>query len=167
VRQAEIIEATSTDNYTAGRILIEEYAATLGVDLCFQNFLEEIENLSKIYGAPRGCLLLARVNGECIGCVAVRYQGDAVCEMKRLYVQPQYRGTGIGRHLAESAIRCARQLNYSRIVLDTLPSMTEAQSLYGSLGFREVEGYYANPLRGVRYLVRDLTSGEPNIANEN
>jgi ribosomal protein S18 acetylase RimI-like enzyme len=84
--------------------------------------------------------------------------------MKRLYVKPQYRGAGLGRRLAESAIRYAQQLNYARMVLDTLPSMTEAQSLYGSLGFREVEGYYPNPLHGVRYLARELIHGEENTA---
>jgi ribosomal protein S18 acetylase RimI-like enzyme len=162
--QAEIMEATSAEDYAAGKTLIDEYAAALGVDLCFQNFSEEIANLPKNYGPPHGCLLLARINGDAVGCVAVRYQGASVCEMKRLYVKPQYRGAGLGRRLAESAIRYAQQLNYARMVLDTLPSMTEAQSLYGSLGFREVEGYYPNPLHGVRYLARELIHGEENTA---
>jgi len=154
------MEATSAEDYAAGKILIEEYAATLGVDLCFQNFSEEIANLPKSYGLPHGCLLLARFNGEAVGCVAVRNHGAAACEMKRLYVRPQYRGTGLGRRLTESAIRYAQQLSYSRMVLDTLPSMTEAQSLYESLGFREVDGYYPNPLHGVRYLTRELNNSE-------
>jgi len=89
--------------------------------------------------------------------VAVRNQNDATCEMKRLYMKPEYRGVGLGRRLAEIAIRKAQQLGYSRIVLDTLPSMTEAQSLYESLGFREIEGYYQNPVQGVRYLSREIT----------
>lgn len=161
---AEIIEATRAEDYAAGKTLIEEYAMALGVDLCFQNFSEEIANLSKHYGPPHGCLLLARTNGATVGCVAVRTQGAAVCEMKRLYVRPQYRGADLGKRLAESAIRYAQQLNYSRMVLDTLPSMTEAQSLYESLGFREVEGYYPNPLHGVRYLARELTNSEQNSA---
>jgi ribosomal protein S18 acetylase RimI-like enzyme len=158
------MEATSAADYAAGKALIEEYAAALGVDLCFQNFSEEIENLSENYGPPHGCLLLARTNGDTVGCVAVRYQGAVVCEMKRLYVKLQYRGAGLGRRLAESAIRYAQQLNYSRIVLDTLPSMTEAQSLYESLGFREVKGYYPNPLYGMRYLARELINSEQNTA---
>ena len=141
----------------AGKALIEEYAAALDVDLCFQNFSEEIASLPKNYGPPHGCLLLARINGEIIGCIAVRYQDATVCEMKRLYVKPQYRRMGLGRRLAESAIRRAREMNYSRVVLDTLPSMTEAQSLYKALGFRQVSGYYPNPLCGVRYLARELT----------
>lgn len=158
------MEATSAEHYAAGRTLIEEYAAGLGVDLCFQNFSEEIANLSKIYGPPHGCLLLVRIDGETVGCVAVRNQGAAICEMKRLYVRPQYRGAGLGRRLVELAIKHAQQLGYSRMVLDTLPSMTEAQSLYESLGFRGVEGYYPNPLDGVRFLARELTNSEQNTA---
>jgi putative acetyltransferase len=156
--RAEIMEAISGEDYAAGKTLIEEYAAALGVDLCFQNFPEEIANLPTIYGLPRGCLLLARMNGQLVGCVAVRNQGAAVCEMKRLYVKPQGRKTGLGRHLAESAVEHAKRLGYSRMVLDTLPSMIEAQSLYESLGFRELEGYYQNPLSGVHYLALELTT---------
>jgi len=158
------MEATSAEDYAAGKHLIEEYAAALGVDLCFQNFSDEIANLPRIYGPPRGCLLLARINRELVGCVAVRNEGADTCEMKRLYVKPQYRGADLGRRLAESAIHSAQKLGYSRMVLDTLPSMTEAQSLYESLGFREVEGYYPNPLEGVRYLARKLTNSEKNTA---
>ena len=148
----EIIEATSAKDFAAGRTLIEEYAAALGIDLCFQNFSEEIASLAKVYGPPRGCLLLARKDGKSMGCVAVRDTEETVCEMKRLYVKPQYRRVGIGRLLAETAIARARQFHYSRIVLDTLPSMTKARFLYESLGFREIKGYYQNPLHGVRYL---------------
>ena len=158
------MEATTAGDYAVGRTLIEKYAAALGVDLCFQNFSAEISNLSDIYGPPRGCLLLARANGKAVGCVAVRNQNGATCEMKRLYVKPEYRGAGLGRRLAENAIRKARQLGYVRIVLDTLPSMAEAQPLYESLGFREVEGYYLNPVQGVRYLARELTNSEQHTA---
>lgn len=154
--QTEIIEATSPEDYATGKTLIEEYAAALGVALCFQNFSEEILNLSKHYGPPSGCLLLARSNADIIGCVALRSQAVAVCEMKRLYVRPQFRGQGLGRRLAESAISHAQRLSYSQLVLETLPSMTEAQSLYASLGFREVQDQRAKPLDGVRYLARAL-----------
>lgn len=116
--------------------------------------------MSELYGPPRGCLLLARSNGEFVGCVAVRDRGANVCEMKRLYVKRQQRGAGLGRRLAESAIWRARQFGYSRMVLETLPTMTEAQFLYESLGFRESEGYYQNPLSGVRYLGRALVDDE-------
>ncbi len=158
------MEATTAEDYAVGRILIEDYAAALDVNLCFQNFSEEISNLPKIYGPPGGCLLLARANGKAVGCVAVRNQSGAACEMKRLYMKPEYRGAGLGRRLAENAIRKARQLGYARMVLDTLPSMAEAQSLYESLGFREIEGYYQNPVQGVRYLARELTNSEQHTA---
>lgn len=154
--QAEIIEANTAEDYAVGRYLIEEYAAALGVDLCFQNFAEEIASLPKMYGPPHGCLLLARADGEVVGCVAVRKQSDTTCEMKRLYVKPEYRGVDIGRRLAENAICSAQQLSYTRMVLDTLPSMVAAQSLYGSLGFRENENYYQNLKNGVRYLELEL-----------
>lgn len=141
-----------------GKTLFEEYAAALKVDLCFQNFAQELANLATIYSPPQGCLLLARTNQQWSGCVAIREQRPGICEMKRLYVKAQHRGRGLGRLLAESAIHSARKLGYTEIVLDTLPSMIEAQSLYASLGFREVEGYYPNPEQGVRYLTRDLHS---------
>lgn len=156
VSHAAITEAVSPEDYAAAKDLVEEYAAALCVDLCFQNFAEEIANLSSIYGPPQGFLLLARVNTELVGCDGVRNQAGVVCEMKRLYVRPNHRGTSLGRRLAESAIHRVRRLGYSRMVLDTLPSMTEAQSLYESLGFREMAGYYKNPLEGVRYLAREL-----------
>lgn len=158
------MEAITAEDYAAGRILIEEYATALGVDLCFQNFSEEISNLPKMYGPPHGSLWLALTNGEAVGCVAVRTQSGTTCEMKRLYVKPEYRGTHLGRRLAKTALRKAQQLGYARMVLDTLPSMTEAQALYESLGFREVDGYYQNPVQGVRYLARELTSSEEHTA---
>lgn len=158
------MEATSAENYAAGKALIGEYAVALGVDLRFQNFSDEIANLPSIYGPPLGCLLLARINRELVGCVAVRNQGADVCEMKRLYVKPQYRGVGLGRRLAELAICSAQRLGYSRMVLDTLQSMIEAQSLYEALGFREIDGYYPNPLEGVRYLARELANNGKNTA---
>lgn len=152
----DITEAGSAGDYAAAKTLIEEYAAALGVDLCFQNFSDEIANLARVYGPPSGCLLLARLGGEPVGCVGVRDRGAAVCEMKRLYVKPQARKSGLGRRLAESAVAHARRQGYSRMVLDTLQSMSEAQSLYASLGFQEADRYYPNPLSGVRYLALDL-----------
>lgn len=157
--RAEIRQATSVEDYAAGKALIEEYAEALGVDLSFQNFSAEIADLPKMYGAGRGCLLLARIDREWVGCVAIRSQSADICEMKRLYVKPQYRRSGIGKRLAETAIRSAQKLDYSRIVLDTLASMTEAQSIYESLGFREITGYCSTPLEAIRYFARDLAGG--------
>lgn len=153
---SELIEAASAEDFAAGKLLIEEYAAALGFDLCFQNFSEELASLEKIYGPPGGCLLLARKDGEYSGCVAVKNLGESACEMKRLYVRPRYRCTGIGRRLAVASIARAKLLGYTRMVLDTLTGMTEARRLYESLGFREIEAYYRNPLAGVRYLALEL-----------
>ena len=158
--EGEITQAQNPADYAAGKLLIEDYEAVLGVDQCFPNFSEEIANLPGFYGPPGGCLLLARINGELAGCVAVRGFGDGDCEMKRLYVRPQYRREGVGRRLVETAIRRARELGYARMLLDTLPAMTEAQSLYRSLGFVDVDGYYVNPVHGVRYLALELSGDE-------
>ncbi len=151
--------AESDADYAAGRALIEEYAAGLGVDLCFQNLSEELANLRAVYGPPGGCLLLVRRNDTMCGCIAIRRLQAGVCEMKRLYVRPEGRGEGIGRRLAEAAIAQAKHLGYTRMVLDTLPQMRSAQALYASLGFREIAGYYENPLADLRYLALDLSTG--------
>lgn len=156
-----ITEAATAGDFAVGKRLIEEYADALGVDLCFQGFADELLNLSQVYGPPGGCLLLAHAGKDVIGCVAVRKQDGQVCEMKRLYVKPEFRGTGLGRRLAQAALHRARELGYIRVVLDTLPQMVEAQTLYKTLGFEETPGYYANPVVGVRYLSLRLNANTP------
>lgn len=156
----EFRQAATDGDFAAARALIENYAKELGVDLCFQDFAEEIANLSAMYGPPAGCLLLASISGEIIGCVAFRRHNNETCEMKRLYVRPQHRGSGIGRQLVEIAVTTATRLGYQQMLLDTLPSMSEAQTLYASLGFEEIASYYPNPLPGVRYLGRRLGSSK-------
>lgn len=143
-------------DFFAGKELIAEYAASLGIDLYFQNFTEELANLAEMYAPPDGCLLLARMSKELVGCVAIRQRDASTCEMKRLYVRTKYQGRGVGRHLAKAAIECAQRLGYSRMVLDTLSSMAAAQALYRSLGFEETSSYYPNPLNGAQYMVLDL-----------
>jgi putative acetyltransferase len=147
-----VVEGRTDADYAVGRKLFEAYAAELNVDLCFQGFAAELENLRGIYGPPAGCLLLGKVNGETVGCVGVRERGDGVCEMKRLFVRPPGRGTGLGRALAEEIIARARALGYRRMVLDTLETLKPALALYESLGFRNTGAYYPNPLAGVVYL---------------
>jgi ribosomal protein S18 acetylase RimI-like enzyme len=148
--------AKSVSDFLAARRLFQEYAAGLGIDLSFQNFAQELENISTIYGKPDGCLLLARQDNEIVGCVGFRPFDVDVCEMKRLYVRPSARGTGIGRQLVTELIYKVRAAAYRTIVLDTLPSMPEAQSLYRSLGFRITEPRGFSPFRALVYMQLDL-----------
>jgi putative acetyltransferase len=148
-----LVDASEADEV---RALFREYQAELGVDLCFQGFDRELADLPGEYGPPHGSLLVASVDGTLAGCVALRRLGDGVCEMKRLYVRPAFRGQRVGRALAESVIAAARERGYRRMRLDTLPSMAEASALYRSLGFTEIEPYYRNPVPGARFLELEL-----------
>jgi putative acetyltransferase len=148
--------AVSTTDVDAARELFVEYQASLGVDLCFQGFDRELAELPGDYAPPGGCLLLARADGDAIACVALRKLDAETCEMKRLYVQPSQRGLGLGRAMAEAAIAEARRIGYVRMRLDTLPTMTEAATLYEQLGFRDTEPYYPNPVAGARFLQLEL-----------
>lgn len=138
------------------RALFRAYADSLGVDLGFQHFERELVGLPGDYVPPRGALLVAYVDGAPAGCVAVRPLEHDSCEMKRLYVQPAFRGTGLGRTLATAAIDAARRAGYTRMRLDTLPSMGEAIRLYAAMGFEEIAPYRFNPVPGARYLERRL-----------
>ena len=150
----------SADELALTRQIFSEYALQLGVDLCFQDFAAELEDLPGDYDAPLGALLLAWVDGELAGCCALRplhsvdYANAA--EMKRLYVRQSFRRFGLGRQLAEAVLDAARAAGYHCVLLDTLDDMESARALYTDLGFVEIPPYYHNPIAGAHYLKVDL-----------
>lgn len=149
----KFIQASQVDEIDAARGLFREYEAWLGLDLCFQNFEKELAELPGAYAPPTGRLLLAFENDLLVGCVALRKLSDGVCEMKRLFLRPQFHGQGCGRELAERIVAEARDAGYERMRLDTLPEqMGKAIALYRSLGFKEIEPYYQNPVPGALFM---------------
>lgn len=151
------IEAAAEGSVLAeARTLIAEYAASLGIDLGFQGFEAELAGLPGAYAPPAGRLLVARVNGAAAGCVAVRALEPGLCEMKRLYVRPGYRGSGVGRLLAETAVAEARSAGHRAMRLDTLDTMAPARRLYRELGFVPIPPYRHNPLPGAEFLELNL-----------
>ena len=153
----QIIEAETPEDIQQARELFREYEAWLNVDLCFQNFEKELTELPGAYATPTGRLLLAFEDDDLAGCVALRKISDDVCEMKRLFLRPQFHGRGLGRKLAQRIIHEARAIGYQRMRLDTLSEqMGNAIGLYRALGFREIPPYYDNPVPGALFLELDL-----------
>jgi ribosomal protein S18 acetylase RimI-like enzyme len=150
------IEEARPQDITDIKELFLEYASSLEFNLCFQSFEQEVAGLPGAYAPPTGRLLIARSEAGPAGCIALRSLSTDVCEMKRLYVRPVHRGSGLGRVLAEEIISRAGEIGYERIRLDTLPTMGAAIGLYRSLGFHEIAPYYENPYAGVLFLERSL-----------
>jgi len=153
---AVIRAAASKDDWVEARRLFEEYAASLDFDLSFQDFDREVASLPGDYAPPRGAILLAEDDSGVAGCVALRPLADGTCEMKRLYVRPAQRGSGLGKLLAEAVLAEARVRGYRSMRLDTVPGMEAAMALYRSLGFREIGPYRANPIPGALFMEREL-----------
>ena len=158
-----IEQASSADQIILARELFLEYAKALSVDLCFQDFTRELQELPGKYAPPDGRLFLAYYNDtgkheRLAGCGALRPFSSDACEMKRLYLRQEFRGRGIGRAVTLALIAAAREIGYRVLRLDTLPEMHEAQKLYRALGFQEIGAYCSNPVQGVRYLELDLSA---------
>ena len=155
-----LVSADSAEWLAPAREMLREYAGSLSVDLCFQNFDAELDALPGDYAAPSGHLLLAFVDGALAGCGAFRALADVdyanACEMKRLYVRPAFRRFGLGRMLAQALLDEARRAGHSVMLLDTLDDMESARGLYTTLGFEEIPPYYFNPIAGAHYLKAEL-----------
>ena len=156
-----IFRVRTADDLAAATALFREYEASLDTDLCFQGFEAELAGLPGYYAPPTGELFIARDGGgRPIGCVALRpVEPKGACEMKRLYVAPGGRGIGLGRTLMETVIREARAIGYREMRLDTLPSMTTAQTLYRQAGFVPIDPYYETPVGGTVFMGLDLSAG--------
>ncbi len=154
----QIVGAHKKEHYERARQLFQEYAETLEFDLEFQGFSRELSTLPGDYAAPRGCILLAEEGGRTVGCVALRPLGINICEMKRLFVVPAYRGQGAGRLLACAVIDRAREMGYRKMRLDTVATMKAARTLYFSLQFRNIEAYRYNPVEGSSYMELNLSN---------
>ncbi|MGI8812925.1 MAG: GNAT family N-acetyltransferase [Pyrinomonadaceae bacterium] len=154
----DIIHAENSDQIGEARKLFREYQAWLGLDLCFQGFEEEMSSLPGRYATPDGRLLIAYSDArEPAGVIALRSIGDRICEMKRLFVRPRFRGDGLGKILIETLIADAKEIGYKKMRLDTYaPKMAKALKLYGSHGFSLIPPYYENPYNEILFMELDL-----------
>jgi len=150
--------AESADDLAHARALFEEYARSLGFDLSFQDFGRELAGLPGEYAPPQGSIFLAVLGDDVMGCAAFRPLGPGICEMKRLYVRPAFRGRMLGRRLAEAVIAEAVAKGYRKMRLDTVPAMREAIALYRSLGFEPIDAYRPNPIAGAMFFEKDLST---------
>ena len=148
--------ANTIREFENGKDLFQQYANSLNLDLSFQDFTKELETIDKQYNKPRGALLLAYNKKIAAGCVGIRELDIETAELKRMYVQAEYRGHQIGRKFLELSIDIAKELNYTKIRLDTLPGMTQAQNLYRTFGFYEIPSYRFNPIKGTVYMEKKL-----------
>src|SRR6266446_6338040 len=157
VKNLAVIRAQTSTQIAQARELFLEYAQSLGFSLCFQNFDRELAELPGDYAAPDGRLLLAEHEGKVAGCVALHRLESNTCEMKRLYLRPEFRGKRLGGALAECVIAEARRIGYHRMRLDTVePLMGDALAMYRKMGFKEIPPYRPNPIAGAIYMELEL-----------
>jgi len=156
----KIVEANTKEFVEKAKELIREYAQSLEFDLDFQDFDKEMEDFPGQYTLPRGCLYIALDENQPIGCVALRDLGQDICEMKRLYVKPYFRGQKVGKSLADVVIKAARDIGYDYMRLDTIPSMKHANMLYNALGFKQIAPYRFNPIEGATFFELSLKEKE-------
>ena len=143
--------AVADNDYTAARLLFEEYSASIGISLDFQHFDDELDGLKRMYAKPCGGIMLAKKGEELIGCAAIRKISDTVGELKRMYIKPGHRNKGIAKTLLKKALQLARDCNYAVVKLDTLNNMFPAIHLYKQAGFYETPPYYHNPIKTAIY----------------
>ncbi|WP_227851611.1 GNAT family N-acetyltransferase [Clostridioides sp. ES-S-0123-01] len=148
----KFVEANDLENLENVKILFTEYSNSLNIDLCFQDFNNELKTLPGKYKKPSGSLILAFVDENLAGCVALKKLENDVCELKRLYVRDKFRGLKIGKILLEEIVKEAKKIGYTYMRLDTLPSMKSAQGLYEKIGFYDINPYTYNPIEGARYM---------------
>ncbi|QHT65564.1 GNAT family N-acetyltransferase [Rhodocytophaga rosea] len=153
----EIKEVQTENEYLVAADLFKEYASQLGVDLSFQNFNKEIENISQEYARPYGALFIAYTDDKIpMGCFGIRKLENSICELKRMYLRTEARGLGLGRQLLRKAINVGKELGYAKMRLDTLPTMLSAIHLYTNEGFYEIAPYRFNPITGTKYMEVNL-----------
>jgi ribosomal protein S18 acetylase RimI-like enzyme len=153
----QIIDGSVPERIDQVRQLLEEYASWIEISLCFQGFDKELAGLPGDYATPKGRLFLALEEEQLAGCIALRPLSETVCEMKRLYVRPEFRGRGLGKQLANIIVEAGRDLGYEYMRLDTLPNkMDQALAMYRRLGFKEIEPYYPNPVAGATFMELEL-----------
>ena len=152
----EYIYVTRKQAYETAASLFNEYAGWLNIDLCFQHFSEELQQLATMYAPPSGGIILAKMDNEFVGCVGIRKIDTGIAELKRMYVKPAFHHKGIGKTLLEKALFLAKEFNYEKIRLDTLSNMIPAITLYKKYGFYEIPAYYYNPEKTVVYFEKKL-----------
>ena len=152
----EIVQAAWPGHRETVEAMFREYAASIDADICFQGLQQELASLPGNYASPTGCVLLAFVDDQLAGCGAMRPLSKGICELKRLYLRPEFRGRDLGRAIAEALIGKAKAVGYQTMRLDTLSTMTAAQALYTILGFKPTSAYYNNPMAGTVYMELEL-----------